>query len=65
MKCSEETNPQSQKVDEWFPETGRRETWRVTINEDLVLGNESVLKLDSDHNSVNLLKTTDLYTVKG
>ena len=37
----------------------------MTINEDLVLGNESVLKLDSDHNSVNLLKTTDLYTVKG
>lgn len=65
MKCSEETNPQRQKVDECFPETGRREKWRMTINEDLVLGNESVLKLDSDHNSVNLLKTTDLYTLKG
>ena len=65
MKRSEETNPQSQKVDEWFPETGRRENWRVTINEDLILGNENVLKLNSDQNSVNLLKTTDLYTLKG
>lgn len=45
-------------------ETGRREKWRMTINEDLVLGN-GVLKLDSDHNFMNLLKTTDLYTLKG
>ena len=37
----------------------------MTINEDLILRNENVLKLDSDHNSVNLPKTTDLYTLKG
>ena len=40
---------------------GRREKRRMTINEDLVLGNESVLKLDSDDDftPVTILKTNE------
>lgn len=33
------------KIDQWFPEAGRREKWGVTVNEYEAFSDENVLKL--------------------
>lgn len=67
MNCLEQANLQRQKGNEWLPGPGEREMG-VTVNEDGVSfwggGNVLELVVVVAH-SINILKTTELYTLKG
>lgn len=51
------------KVDQWLPGGGQRKT--ANVQRVLFWGNEDILKLMIVHNSIYMLKTNELYTLKG
>ena len=64
-KFLEQVNPQRQKIDQWLPQSWGKNRSTVNQHEVSMWGEENVLKLVWQwlHNSVNKVKTTDLYSL--
>lgn len=68
MKCAEQASPETQKVGSWLPGSrGRGNRKQMLIGTELLFGGDkNVLKLVVMlDNSVNILKTNELHTLKG
>lgn len=66
--CPEQANPEREKEDQWWPEAKREDGIGSAANGLRVsLGDKNVLKLIAVlvHNSVNILKATEVYTFNG
>lgn len=67
MRPSEQADRQRRKVDYWLPRDEGGRGRGVTANEAGASFDENILKLDceNDHKSLNMLKVSGLYALKG